>query len=62
MKCRTTNRKTRADFTSVAKGKVVLWLEREGVQADAFDLTNDEAKELAESLLKATGVKFSINL
>jgi hypothetical protein len=62
MKCRTTNRKTRADVTSVAKGNVVLWLEREGVQADAFDLTNDEAKELAESLLKATGVKFSINL
>ncbi len=61
MKCRTTNRKTRV-VTTVAKGKVVLWVEREGVQADAFDLTNDEAKELAESLLKATGVKFSINL
>jgi len=44
MKCRTTNRKTRADVTTVAKGKVVLWVEREGVQADAFDLTNDEAK------------------
>ncbi len=61
MKCTDTQRETVATAHGTQKGdSVVLCIEREGVQAETFRMSVDEARELAERLLKASGIKFTL--
>lgn len=39
---------------------VALVLKHEGLLDDVYYMTKDEARELAEQLLKASGIKFTL--
>lgn len=47
-------------YPSKMDKSVMLLIEREGVQKDQLRMSVDEARQLAEELLKASGIKFTL--
>ncbi len=55
-----TERACSAHAFAPEKGRVVLEIQQVGVQAESWVMSTDAARELAEELLKASGIKFTL--